>query len=151
MARNITTEYAGPASRQVGTLPWYDVRAWWTADGAEGGYGPVKLAAGRELKKHVPDGSHVECVGVDADTYNTPNINAMITFRVLTDEQFKVRAELRARHYAECETDGCEGDPGQVVQRDSDGTELALCFGCWHPNRDAFKVLHWINRGRVSV
>lgn len=151
MARNITVEYAGPASRQVGYLPWYDVRAWWTADGADGGDGPVKLEAGRELKKHLPKGSHVEFVHADTSTFKTPHINSMMTFRVLTDEQFKERAELRARHYAECETDGCAGDPVQIVQRDADGTELALCFGCWHPHRSGYRVLHSINRGRVQI
>lgn len=146
----ITVEYAGAASRQVGNLPQYDVRAWWVVCD-EGSEGRVKLAAGRELKKHVT-ADHVEFVRMDADTYKSPHINAMMTFRVLTAGQFRARAELRARRYAQCEMPRCGGEPGQVVRMDADGTELALCFGCWHPIRDTCKVLHWINRnGKVQA
>jgi hypothetical protein len=156
----ITVEYAGPASRQVGTLPWYEVRAWWTVrDGGttvrDGGTtGRVKLAAGRELKRHV-QADHVECVNVDMDTYNSPRINAMITFRVLTHEQFEHRAELRKRVYTRCDGDGCANEPGQLVEFFADRRHAALCYGCWHPlsvgESGAVKVLHWINRhGKLS-
>lgn len=90
----ITVEYAGPASQQVGSLPQYDVRAWWVVRD-EGTEGRVKLAAGRELKRHVK-ADHVEFVRADTDTYNSPHINSMMTFRVLTREQFTERARLRA-------------------------------------------------------
>ena len=142
----ITVEYAGPASRQVGSLPWHDVRAWWVVRD-EGSIGRVKLAAGRELKKHIK-ADHVEFVHMDMDTYNSPRMNAMLTFRVLTAEQFQNRAELRSRRYTTC--DGCDMAPGQLVQT-AEG-ERALCFTCWHPISDACKVLHWINaNGRLQV
>ena len=146
----ITVEYAGPASRQVGSLPWYDVRAWWVA--TELAEGLVKLAAGRELKKHVT-ADHVEFVHMDMDTYNHPHINAMLTFRVLTHEQFATRAELRARRYTTCDGCGCKG-PSNLVNEHATGRELALCYTCWRPRADAREVgvLHWINRhGKLGV
>lgn len=168
-------EYAGPAARQVGNLPRYEVRAWWTVSN-ERALGNVKRAAVRELKRHIT-ADHVEYVTMDMDTYNHPHMNAMITYRVLTAEQFAHRAELRKRVYKRC--DGCGGDsPGQVVQSLTDadvhvtpshrtdygatvhavrfgrqpvGPERALCFTCWHPIKDTCKVLHWINRhGKLS-
>lgn len=145
----ITVEYAGPAPRQVGTLPMHDVRAWWTVRD-EGTTGRVKLAAGRELKRHI-NADHVECVTMDMDTYNSPNMNAMITFRVLTAEQFTRRAELCARVYKRC--DGCSGtSPGQLVTVEGNDTPQALCYGCWHPISERCKVLHWIKAdGRLQV
>lgn len=145
----ITVEYAGPASRQVGNLPQYDVRAWWVVCD-EGSEGRVKLAAGRELKKHVT-ADHVEFVHMDEDTFKSPHINAMLTFRVLTADQFKARAELRSRVYGQCENHRCGEQAGQLV-RMSDNTERALCFTCWKPIKDTCKVLHWINRhGKVQA
>jgi hypothetical protein len=148
----ITTEYAGPASRQVGTLPCYDVRAWWTVrDGRTEGH--VKLSAGHELKRHVR-ADHVEFVHMDMDTYGSPRINAMITFRVLTHEQFAARAELRTRVYKNCDGDGCTREPGQLVRMDADKSERALCYTCWKPLCDAgaCQVLHWIkSNGRVQA
>lgn len=145
----ITPEYAGPASRQVGPLPCYDVRAWWVARD-ERTIGNVKIAAGRELKRHVK-ADHVEFVHMDMDTYKSPHMNAMLTFRVLTKSQFAARAELRTRVYKRC--DGCGSDsPGQVVRMESDRAERALCFGCWHPNKSTCQVLHWIkNNGRLQI
>lgn len=147
----ITVEYAGPTTVQVGVLPCYDVRAWWTVR-SEGSEGRVKLAAGHELKKHVP-ADHVEFVRMDADTYNSPHVNAMVTFRVLTAAQYAARAELRSRTYRKC--DGCTStSPGQLV-RPMDGTaERALCYACWEPLRagGGWGLVHWINRhGRLSV
>ena len=144
----ITTEYAGHASRQVGNLPWHDVRAWWVVRG-EGSIGRVKLAAGRELKRHIK-ADHVEYVNMDMDTYNSPHMNAMITFRVLTHEQFTARAELRTRVYTAC--DGCACDhPGEVV-RVADDTERALCFTCRKALTGAYQVLHWIMaNGKLQV
>lgn len=147
----ITVEYAGPASRQVGSLPCYDVRAWWTVR-SEGSEGRVKLAAGRELKRHVP-ADHVEFVHMDADTFKSPHINAMVTFRVLTAAQFAARAELRSRTYRTC--DGCAStSPGQVV-RPTDGTEeRALCYACWESLRagGGWSLVHWINsNGKLNV
>ena len=144
----ITTEYAGHASRQVGALPCHDVRAWWTTRD-ERTIGHVKLSAGRELKRHIK-ADHVEFVHMDMDTYNTPHMNAMITFRVLTKSQFAERAELRSRVYGQCELPRCGGDADQLVRME-DGTEVALCYGCWHPISSTCQVLHWINRnGRLS-
>lgn len=167
----ITVEYAGPASRQVGNLPCYDVRAWWTVVGDRTA-GNVKRAASRELKRHVA-ADHVEFVSWDVGTYNSPRLDAMITFRVLTAEQFADRRELRARVYTTC--DECHNaQPGYVVLaltadetrveqlseheytvatgRFPTGDERALCHSCWHPIRDTCKVLHWINRnGRVQI
>ena len=139
----ITTEYAGPASYQVGPLPCHDVRAWWVAQD-EQTIGRVKTSAGRELKKHIK-ADHVECVNVnvDMDTYNSPHMNAMITFRVLTKAQFAHRAELRTRVYTGCDECGA-AHPGQLVAMDATDTERPLCFGCWHPIRDTCRVLHWI-------
>ncbi len=146
------TEYAGPSSRQVGTLPWHDVRAWWTVRD-DNSLGAAKLAAGRELKKHVAEGSHVEFVHMDLDTCNSPRMNAMMTFRVLNEAQFREREELRNRVYRTCEGADCTREPGQLVAMD-DGAERALCYTCWKPLSDAdqCRVLHWINRhGKLQV
>lgn len=145
----ITTEYAGPASRQVGPLPCHDVRAWWVAQD-DGTIGRVKLDAGRELKRHVR-ADHVEFVHMDMSTYNSPHMNAMITFRVLTKAQFAARAELRARVYTQCELSRCGGDPGQLVRMEN-GLERALCFGCWYPIKSTCQVLHWIKaNGKLQI
>ncbi|SRR6266576_2160024 len=150
MARElITVEYAGPTSHQVGNLPCYDMRVWWTvaSDQTEGN---VKRAAGVELKRHVV-ADHVEFVRWDVGTYSSPRLDAMITFRVLTAEQFAARAELRARVYAEC--NGCRDEhPGYLVRMTSSGIDHALCFGCWNPIKDECKVLHWIKaNGKLQV
>lgn len=149
----ILTELAGPTSRQVGQLPCYDVRAWWTVR-SERSEGRVKLAAGQELKKELPGAAHVEFVRMDLDTCNSPRMNATLTFRVLTEEQFARRAELRSRVYRKCDGDGCTEEPGQLVRMLDDSTERALCYACWRPLADAqrCKVLHWINRhGKLQV
>lgn len=150
----ITVEYAGPASYQVGPLPCHDVRAWWTVtDGRE--IGRVKRVAGAELKRELrADGipaDHIECVSVDMSTYNHPHLNAMLTFRVYTREQFQARAELRKAVYTHC--DGCRRtQPGQIVRNLASGTETALCFECWKPNSSAYQMLHYIKaNGRVQI
>ncbi|MFD5069128.1 hypothetical protein ACFWNC_14520 [Streptomyces sp. NPDC058369] len=144
----ITVEFAGRASRQVGNLPCYDVRAWWAVRD-EDSQGRVKLAAGRELKKHV-HADHVEFVSMDMDTYKSPHINAMLTFSVLTKEQYKQREARRREVHSVCVVCGIKG-PGQLVLRES-GEEQALCYLCWHPIRGTTKVLHWINRnGKLNV
>lgn len=165
----ITVEYAGPASFQVGRLPQYDVRAWWCLVN-DGTVGRVKLEAGRELKRHV-EADHVEFVRMDMSTYNTPHMDAMMTFRVLTAAQFQERAELRSRVYRTC--DGCsDGSPVQLAMLTRPGTPAvpdpwnvtpgrvdtgetrALCYSCWRPVADAggCRVLHTINRhGKLSV
>lgn len=165
----ITVEYAGPAPRQVGSLPWHDVRAWWTVRD-ERSTGLVKTAAGRELKKHIT-ADHVEFVHWDMSTYNTPDLNALLTFRVLTHAQFTERAQLRGRVYRTCGRCGGDG-PGQLVMLTRPGTPAvpdpqnvtpgradtgetqALCHSCWRPVSDTggCRVLHWINRnGRLDV
>lgn len=150
----ITVEYAGPASYQVGPLPCYDVRAWWTViDGRE--VGRVKRAAGAELKRNLRADSipadHVECVSMDLSTYSHPHLNAMLTFRVRTHEQFAAREELRKAVYTHC--DGCrQTAPSKIVRNLVSGTEQALCYGCWHPHRSAYQVLHYIKAtGRVQI
>lgn len=145
----ITVEYKGPAVRQVGSDPWYEVRAWWRMEG-DRSIGNVKRAAGDELKRHVK-ADHVEFVSMDMDTHGHPSMNAMLTFRVFTAEQFTARAELRARVYAEC--NGCrEAAPGYLVRMTASSMEHALCFGCWHPIKATCKVLHWIKaNGRIQI
>lgn len=145
----ITVEYKGPASRQVGNIPCHDVRAWWRMEG-DRSIGNVKRAAGDELKRHVK-ADHVEFVSMDMDTHGHPSMNAMLTFRVFTAEQFTARAELRARVYTTCE--GCgRTQPGQVVRTEADNAERVLCFECWHPIKATCKVLHWIKaNGRIQI
>lgn len=144
----ITVEYAGHASRQVGNLPMHDVRAWWVVRD-EGTIGRVKLAAGRELKRHTT-ADHVEYATMDMNTYNSPHLDAMITFRVLTHEQFTARAELRKRVYSACDGCGCP-HPGEVV-RVADGAERALCFTCRRTLTGPYQVLHWIKaNGKVQA
>lgn len=151
----ITVEYAGHASRQVGPLPMHDVRAWWQVRD-ENTMGHVKLAAGRELKRHIK-ADHVEFSHMDMDTHGHPHMNAMITFRVLTKAQFAERAQLRTRRYTRCEGDSCTQQPGQLVYMFDDTTgqpERALCYACWRPLADTVqcKVLHWIDRdGKLQV
>jgi hypothetical protein len=145
----ITVEYAGPSSYQVGNLPCYNVRAWWVVqdDNSEG---QVKLAAGRELKLHIK-ADHVEFVSMDMDTYNTPHLNAMLTFRVLTDEQYDRREARRKEVHHNCAECGGEG-PGQLVAMLETQEERALCYSCWDPIRGACQVLHWIGRnGKIQV
>lgn len=145
----ITVEYAGPASRQVGSIPCHDVRAWWRT-GDDATVDNVKRAARAELRRHIK-ADHIEFVTMDMDTYSSPSVNAMLTFRVFTQAQLASRAELRARVYSTCDGCGCD-HPGQVVRMDDGSAERALCHGCWHPIRDACKVLHWIKaNGKLRV
>jgi hypothetical protein len=145
----ITVEYAGPTSYQVGSLPCYDVRAWWVARN-EGTSGRVKLAAGRELKRHVK-ADHVEFVRMDADRYNTPHVNAMLTFRVLTKDQYERRESRRREVHKACVGCGSES-PEQLVRVLGTQEERALCFSCWHPIRDTCQVIHWIgSNGKLQV
>lgn len=147
----VTVEYAGPASRQVGNLPWHDVRAWWVARD-EGTLGRVKLAAGRELKRHLKGTFHVECVNVDMNTYKSPHIDAMITFRVLTREQFAERKRLASLVVLSCTT--CGGlDPCNYL-RMADGTMQGACFTCLRgPLADAvYSTVAWIKAdGRLQI
>ena len=147
----ITVEYAGEASRQVGSYPLHDVRAWWTVRD-EGSDGRVKLAAGRELKRHIT-ADHVEFVTMDADRYKWPSINAMVTFRVLTHDQFTARAELRSRVYTTCQ--GCgSGSPGHLLRMRADGSERALCYPCLRalPDGTQYATVAWIKAdGKLQV
>lgn len=149
MSELITTEYAGPAAYQVGNLPCYDVRAWWVVRD-ESTTGRVKLSAGRELKRNI-NAPHVEFVSMDADHYKSPHINAMLTFRVLTKEQFESRESRRKEVHKTCV--GCRAlPPGQLVEMRDNHEELALCYTCWVPIKHECKVLHWINRyGKLQV
>lgn len=122
----IKAEYAGPASCQVGTLPQYDVRVWWTIrdDGTEG---RAKLEAGRELKRNIK-ADHVEFVRADTSTYNTPHIDSMMTFRVLTREQFAERERLRKLVVQSCAL--CFDLNPTNYLRMADKREQAVCFTC---------------------
>lgn len=147
----ITVEYAGPASRQVGYLPWYDVRAWWTVQD-ENSERKVKLAARKELKRHI-QADHVEFVHMDMDTYNSPHINAMVTFRVLTAAQFAQRAERRAMVVHTCALCGST-DPCNYL-RMSDNSEQGVCYGCLRGPalvNGTYQTIAWIGtNGRLQV
>lgn len=147
----ITVEYAGPASRQVGNLPWYDVRAWWVIRD-EGTEGRVKLAAGRELKKHIT-ADHVEFTHMDASTHNTPHINAMMTFRVLTREQFTRRAALRALVVRSCAL--CTSPDPCNYLRMPDNSEQGVCFTCLRSKALVdvpYRTIAWIKtNGRLQI
>jgi hypothetical protein len=145
----ITVKYAGPTTFQVGPLPCYDVRAWWVVRN-ESSIGRVKLAAGSELKRHVK-ADHVEFVCMDLDTYNSPHMNAMLTYRVLTKEQFERREARRKAVYRTCEECG-DTSPGQLVRMDATQEERALCFTCWNPIKHTCQVIHWISaNGKLQV
>lgn len=137
----ITVEYAGPSSHQVGYDPCHDVRAWWVVV-SDRTAGNVKRAAGAELKRHI-HADHVEFVRWDVGTYKSPHLNAMITFRVLTHEQFDARERDRALVFTTCDGCGCD-HPGYLVTMNADGTQRALCYSCWRPIRDTCKLQHWI-------
>lgn len=147
----ITTEYAGPASYQVGPLPCHDVRAWWTVRD-EQTIGRVKLAAGRELKKHVK-ADHVEFVTMDMDTYNTPHMNAMVTFRMFTKAQFAERARLRALVVHSCNLCGSP-DPCNYL-RMPDKRMQGVCYACLRGPRlegVEYSTVAWIKaNGRLQV
>lgn len=147
----ITVEYAGPASYQVGNLPQYDVRVWWTTRG-EGSIGRVKLSAMRELKRRVR-ADHVEFVRMDMDTYNTPHMNAMLTFRVLTREQFANRERLRALVVNACAL--CMSPDPCNYLRMPDRSEQAVCFTCLQgPALEGMKysTIAWIKaNGRLQI
>lgn len=142
----ITVEYAGLADRWSGPGTVHEVRAWWNVNQAS--VGKVKRAAMKEVQGQVT--GHVEYVGMDMSTYNTPNLNAMIRIRVLTTAEVAKRAELKTRVYRTCDKCGSE-QPSEVVRMDADGTEKALCYACWHPVKRSCKVLHWINKyGKIQ-
>lgn len=143
-------EYAGRADKWAGTGEVHEVRAWWNA--RTDSQGDVKRAASAAVRKEVGKGGSVAFESWDMSTYNHPQINAMIRVRVLTDQQVKHRKELKERVYKGCDGSGCKSAPGQVV-RLVDGTEAALCFGCWNPLRGTgVKVLHYINKyGRIQL
>lgn len=147
----ITVEYAGPATFTVGTLPRYEVRAWWVIRD-EGTIGRVKLAAGRELKKHVT-ADHVEFVTMDMSTYNTPHLNAMMTFQVLSSEQFDNRKRLAALVVRSCAM--CGGDHPCNYLRMPDDSERAVCYTCLNgPALQGvqYRTIAWIkNNGRLQI
>lgn len=138
---DVFVEYIGPAERQVGTGTVHEVRAFWDArDGLT-----EKQVAAEGKSALVSDGKildHVEYIGRDLDTYRSPRLAAVLRYRALTPDEFRTRTELRSRRYTSCA--GCgEEEPGQLVCREN-GTEEALCFGCWNPVKYICKVLHWI-------
>lgn len=173
-------EYKGVADRWAGPGGVHEVRAWWNV--YENTEGQVKRAAVDTLTpaNGVVVTGTAEVIGMDTDTYSTPQLNAMVRIRVLTAAELATRTELRARVYRRC--DGCGNDqPGYLVRRltgaDTDvrveqsheleggGTvhrvtfgkvpsdaELALCYSCWHPIKADCKVLHWIKAdGKLQV
>lgn len=147
----ITVEYAGPTTYQVGNLPQHDVRAWWCLVD-DGTIGRVKLAAGRELKRHVK-ADHVEFVRMDMSTYNTPHIDAMMTFRVLTHKQFTERERLAALVVQSCAT--CGSDSPCNYLRMPDGREQGACYTCLHGEPLAgvqYRTIAWIKaNGRLQI
>lgn len=143
-------EYAGRAERHVGWGITHEVRAWWNVNLDSDG--TVKRAALDAVRAEVAEGYHVEYVSRDMSTYNTPRLDAMYLVRVLSPEQTAQRAELRTRRYTSCTTDTCPEQPGYLVRMDADGTERALCYGCWAPIKSTCKVLHWIKAdGNLQV
>lgn len=147
----ITVEYAGHATRQVGPLPCYDVRAWWVVRDS-GTEGRVKLQAGRELKRHIT-ADHVEFVHMDTDGYKSPHMNAMVTFRVFTAAQFAERARLRALVVRSCALCG-NTSPGHYL-RMPDQSEQGVCYTCLRGpqlKHVAYTTIAWIQaNGRLQT
>lgn len=146
----ITVEYRGRADRWSGRGVVHEVRAFWSA---LDGHSETAVAAQgkRELRAAGRIMDHAEYIGRELDTYNSPSLAAILRYRVLTVKELSVRAELRTRVYKECDGCGCD-HPGQVVRMESDGSEAALCFGCWNPIKGTCKVLHWIQAdGRLQI
>ena len=143
-------EYAGIADRWAGPGVVHNVRAWWNVN--HDSEGRVKRAALNTLcpENGVVVLGHAEVIDMDMCTSNHPNLNAMVRIRVLTPEQVARCKELKKRCYTRC--DGCGSHPGQVVRMHADGTERALCYGCWNPVKSTCKVLHWIKSdGRLQI
>jgi hypothetical protein len=121
----------------------HQVRAWWNANNET--EGEVKRAAREAVRSDGRVLDLIEFESMDMSTYNTPQLNAMIRFRVLSPAEKDRRAELKTRRYKTCEGCGSK-DPGQLVRMHADGAERALCFGCWSPLKGSCRVLHWIDR-----
>jgi len=147
----ITVEFAGLADRWAGAGRVYNVRAWYRVVD-ENTYANVRRQAARAVRKELgPDAvGMLEFVSEDMDTYNSPHINTLMRYRVLSPEEAAERRELRSRLYSSCDRCGAE-KPDQVVRVRSSGTDEALCFGCWNPIRSDCRVLHYLtHRGRIK-
>lgn len=144
MARDemITTEYAG-TGRMTGT---HRVRVFWQVTREESLTLAKRAAAACVRAELKPGkGAQVSFVGMDLDTHSSPQLAAIMVYRLRTAEEIAHRAELATRTYTTC--DGCTGDsPSHLVRMEENQAERALCFTCWRSVRRDCKVLHWINR-----
>lgn len=144
----ITAEYVGTGNMS-GT---HRVRVFWRVT-REGSMRRAKSAAARCVRaKLKPDkDARLEFVTMDLDTYNSPQLAAIMVYRLRTAEEIARRAELAKRTYTKC--DGCtDHKPGQLVRMHADKSERALCFTCWDPISGTCQVLHWINRhGKLQL
>ncbi len=150
MARDemITTEYAG-RGRMDGT---HRVRVFWRVTREES-LTLAKRAAEACVRAELKPGkgAQVSFVGMDLDTHSSPQLAAIMVYRLRTAEEIARRALLAERTYTTC--DRCaDRAPGQLVRMKEGQAECALCFTCWHPVRSTCKVLHWINRyGKLQL
>lgn len=168
----ITAEYAG-RGQMIGL---HRVRVFWRVTREESTALAKRAAAACVRAELKPSkGAQVSFVSMDLDTYNSPQLAAVMVYRLRTAEEVAHRAELAKRTYMTC--DGCTGgSPSQLVRMLTDadvhvrpvdqcpgvhqvtfgrlpvGSERALCFSCWDPIRSTCKVLHWINRnGKLQL
>ena len=142
-------EYRGKARQWAGTGEVHEVAAIWNA--LRDDQSAVKRASAKAVRDVVGKGRSVTFESWDMGTSSHPTLDALIRIRVLTKEQADRKKELTMRRYETCDKCGAKG-PGQLVQMKDDGTEQALCYGCWNPLRSKCKVLHYINKfGKLQI
>ena len=78
----ITAEYIGAADRSAGEGWLYEVRVFWRAV-AEDSSGKAKRAARAAVKAEHPDATTIKFSSWDLDTYNTPQLGAIMRYRVI--------------------------------------------------------------------
>jgi hypothetical protein len=141
-------EYAGVADRWAGLGVVHNVRAWWNVN--HDAEGAVKRAALRAVQPKVKATDHLSVDPIDADTYSTPQLNALVRVRVISHEQYVERKRLASLVVRNCTKCGDE-HPGNYL-RMADGSEQAVCYTCLLALPDGYRTIAWVKSdGRLQV
>lgn len=81
----ITAEYIGPAERSVGPGWLHEVRVFWRVV-SDDSTAKAKRAAARAVRAENPDAQSVRFVSWDLDTYNSPQLGAIMWYRVIKND-----------------------------------------------------------------
>lgn len=144
-------EYAGIADRWAGPGVVHNVRAWWNVNqDTEGG---VKRAALRAVRPEVKVTDHLSVDPIDADTYSTPQLNALVRVRVIAHEQYMERKRLAVLVVRACAL--CMSDCPSYYLRLPDRSEQGVCFTCLRGPALAdveYRTIAWIKAdGRLQI